>query len=222
MALIAGLQFAPPGLMADIFVGVQPERSLACLQQFGVALGCFLLMRSLAAATIFCSRRWLDPAEARDAYILLVNPNFFLWAALFGGVTVAHHQDVLDYGRFWGACGFFCVPVIEQLFFTNTFSSDLLKEALQSTRFPTSEAQHLFQQLDRDGNRSLDKGELVELLRSIEDRTTGQRNGEDIRAYLADRFFETLDPSQSGSIDFDKFANYLAKYGMVIDLNIER
>jgi len=219
MAFLTGIQLAPTGFISDIFFAVQPERSLACLQQFGLALVCFLLMRAVAVMTVMYSKRWMDGAEAQDAYILLVNPNFFLWVALVAGANAVLHQEVLEYAVFWAALGFFCIPLIEQLFFMNAFSSSLLKEGLQSTRIGSKDADQLFRQLDRDGSQTLDRGELAELLRMIEDSTTGQRNAEDIRAYVAERFFELLDGEDSGEIDARKFADYLAKYGLVVDLN---
>ena len=219
MAFLTGLQLAPTNFISDIFFGLQPERSLACLQQFGLALLGFLLMRAVAVATVMYAKRWMDGAEVKDAYILLVNPNFFLWVALVAGANATLHQGVLEYAVFWAAMGFFCIPLIEQLFFMNAFSSSLLREGLQSTRVGSEDADQLFRQLDRDGSQTLDQGEIVELLRMIEDSTTGQRHGEDIRPYVAERFFEALDDEDSGEIDARKFADYLAKYGLVMDLN---
>ena len=219
MALVTGFQFTPIHLLADIFLATNPERSLACLQQLGIALVTFLLMRILAVVTMRFSKQWSDPAEAQDVYILLVTPNFFLWASLFSGVSLAMPEDVLVYAVFWGAFGFFCIPLIEQIVFMNSFTSSLLRDALRSTRVGSDDAKKLFQQLDVDGSESLDRVELIELLRLIGHKTTGQWNAEDIPSYLIEHFFPILDSDRNGSVSIQEFESYLAQYGLVVNLN---
>ncbi|MEO1297709.1 MAG: histidine phosphatase family protein, partial [Cyanobacteria bacterium J06636_16] len=51
MALTAGFQFTPSQIIADVFLGANPENSLACLQQLGIALLNLVLMRTVAALT---------------------------------------------------------------------------------------------------------------------------------------------------------------------------
>ena len=220
MALAAGFQFTPSQIIADVFRGANPEHSLACLQQLGIALLSLVLMRTVAALTVIFAQNWSNKAEAQDAYILLVTPNFFLWASLFGGVSMAPNQQVLEYALFWAALGFFFVPLIEQLAFMNAFTRRMLKEALQSSRMATEDARQLFQNLDVDGNQFLDKAELLPLLRLIEDHTTGQRNAEDIRPYLAERLFDIIDADRSGAIDMHEFETYLSRHGLVVNLNV--
>ncbi len=220
MAFVTGLQFTPSDLFVDIFIAANPERSIACLQQLGVALTTFLLMRVLAILTILASSRWPNPAESQDAYILLVTPNFFLWAALFSSIRLAMPQDVLTYAIFWGAFGFFCIPPLEQVVFTMLFSNTLLKDALRSSRVTVEEAKHLFQQFDRDHNNALDRRELLELIRLIEYKTTGQLNvEEESHSYLLEHFFKTLDSNQDNLVSIQEFEHYLARYGLVINLN---
>ncbi|MEL7354836.1 MAG: EF-hand domain-containing protein [Cyanobacteria bacterium J06560_5] len=84
----------------------------------------------------------------------------------------------------------------------------------------TDEAQQLFQHLDVDGNQSLDKHELTALLPLIAKKTTGQHSAEEIRHYLTDRLFSTLDTDGNGSIDSHEFEKYLAKNGLVVNLNM--
>ncbi|MGF1522363.1 MAG: histidine phosphatase family protein [Leptolyngbyaceae cyanobacterium] len=220
MALAAGFQFTPTHIVADIFSGTHPENSLACLQQLGIALLSLVSMRAVAALTVMLAKNWAHKAEAQDAYILLVTPNFFLWASLFSGAKIAGNQQVLEYALFWAALGFFLLPLIEQLTFMNAFTRGMLKEALRSSRFTAEDAHKLFQHLDADGNQSLDKTELTALLRVIEDNTTGQRNAEDIRPYLADRLFDIIDSDRSGSIEIHEFEDYLARHGLVVNLNV--
>ena len=220
MALATGFQFTPSHLISDIFFATSPERSLACLQQFGIALLTFILMRGTAFLTVMASKKWPNPSEAKDAYILLVTPNFFLWASLFSGISLTMYQDVLTYAAFWGACGFFLIPLVEQYVFMNVFTSDLLRDALRSSRMTEHEVKRLFQRLDMKGNASLGKPELETLLRLIEHETTGQQNAEDIRPYLIDCLLERLDGDRSGSISQQEFEKYLTRYGLVVDLNL--
>ena len=219
MAFSAGLQFTPPHLISDVFLGVNPESSLACLQQLGIALVSLLLMRGIAALAIMLPKKWANKAEAQDAYLLLVTPNFFLWASLLSGVNVMRDHPILQYAVFWAAFGFFFFPLLEQLFFMNVFTRQMLREALRSSRVTTADARELFQHFDRDNNRSLDKAELKELLQFIEERTTGQRNAEDIRPYIVEQLFSILDSDRTGSIDIHKFEDYLSKNGLVVNLN---
>ncbi|MEM9091886.1 MAG: histidine phosphatase family protein [Cyanobacteria bacterium P01_F01_bin.53] len=220
MAFIAGFQFTPAHLVSDIFLGASPESSIACLQQLGIALLSLLFIRIIAASTIFFSKHWSNKAETQDAYILLVTPNFFLWAALFSGINGVTNQAVLNYALFWAALGFFILPLVEQITFMGAFTRTMLRESMRSSRVATDEAHRLFQDLDVDGSRSLDKHELTALLPLIEEKTTGQRNAEDIRPYLTDRLFETLDADRNGSIDIYEFERYLSQHGLVVNLNV--
>ncbi|MEM9266050.1 MAG: histidine phosphatase family protein [Cyanobacteria bacterium P01_F01_bin.13] len=220
MAFSAGLQFTPAHLISDVFLGADAKSSLACLQQLGIALFSLLLMRGLAALAILLPKNWSNKAEAQDAYLLLVTPNFFLWASLLSGASVMKDHPILQYAVFWAAFGFFFLPLIEQLFFMNVFTRQMLREALRSSRVTAEDAHQLFQHFDIDNNRALDKAELVELLRFIEDKTTGQQNAEDIRPYVAEQLFAILDSDQSGSIDIHKFENYLSRHGLVVNLNV--
>jgi len=220
MALVTGFQFTPSLFFSDIFSSTSPERSLSCLQQLGLAILTFTLLRISAVLTVTFSQKILDKAEARDAYILLVTPNFFLWAALFGAVNIVTNQDAIRYAAFWGAFGFFCIPVAEQILFMNAFTSNILREALRSSRMATDDIKKLFFKLDKDGSNSLEKDEIMELLGMIEDMTTGQRSSEDIRRYITDYLFNTLDADQNGSIELAELEDYLSTYGMVANLNI--
>lgn len=86
MNCIIGFQFTPPTLISDIFFSRDTNRSVVCLKQLILAVLIFILIRILAALTAVISKRWLSKAEIQDAYILLTNPNFLLWASLFSGV----------------------------------------------------------------------------------------------------------------------------------------
>ncbi|NEQ52738.1 MAG: EF-hand domain-containing protein [Leptolyngbya sp. SIO3F4] len=179
-----------------------------------------LLMRGLAALAVLVPKKWANKAEAQDAYLLLVTPNFFLWASLLSGASVMKDHPILQYAVFWAAFGFFFFPLLEQLFFMNVFTRRMLREAMRSSRIDANDARKLFHHFDRDNSRSLDKSELVELLKFIEDKTTGQRNAEDIHPYLAEQLFTILDSDQSGSVDIHKFENYLSRHGLVVNLNV--
>jgi 2,3-bisphosphoglycerate-dependent phosphoglycerate mutase len=221
MAFVTGLQLTPPTFISDLIFFTDTKRSLACLQQLALATLVFVLMRVLAVLTLVFANQRLSKAEAQDAYILLVNPNFFLWAALFSGVsiTTTTSLDALDYAIFWSALGFFCIPVIEQILFMNSFCNELLRETLRSSRMATEDIKQLFQKLDADGNKSLDRDEIIELLGVIEDLTVGARSSKEVRSYITDYFFNILDADKNGTVELKELQDYVSTYGLVIDLN---
>ncbi|MEG4166654.1 MULTISPECIES: histidine phosphatase family protein [unclassified Microcoleus] len=220
MALATGFQFTPSTFISDIFFSTDPNRSLACLQQLALATLVFVSMRVLAVLTSAFTKGKLSKAEARDAYILLVNPNFFLWAALFIGVSTTANPEAVKYAIFWAALGFFCIPLIEQILFMNSFGNDILRETLRSSRVATEDVKKLFMQLDTDGSKSLDRSEIMELLGLIEDMTTGERSSEEVRSYVTDYLFNILDSDKNGSVDLAELEEYISTYGLVANLNV--
>ncbi|MFB2834042.1 histidine phosphatase family protein [Floridanema evergladense] len=220
MALFTGFQFTPHTIISDLFTSAAPERSLACLQQLALAVLVFVFMRLFATLTYVFSNGKIIKAEAQDAYILLVNPNFFLWAALFmSAVSVVPNPDTLRYAAFWAALGFFCIPLIEQILFMNFFSNDILRETLQSSRMASEDIRKLFLELDKDGSKSLDKDEILELLGMIEDVTVGERSPEEVRRHITDYLFNILDSDKNGTVDLQELEDYVSVYGLVANLN---
>ena len=220
MALATGFQFTPSTFISDLFSSTDPNRSLACLQQLAIATLVFVSMRLVATLTSVFTKGKLSKAEARDAYILLVNPNFFLWAALFIGVSATANPEAVRYAIFWAALGFFCIPLIEQILFMNSFGNDILRETLRSSRVATEDIKKLFLQLDTDGTKTLDRTEIMELLGLIEDMTTGERSSEEVRSYITDYLFKTLDSDKNGSVDLAELEEYISTYGLVANLNV--
>jgi broad specificity phosphatase PhoE len=220
MALATGFQFTPSTFISDLFSSTDPNRSLACLQQLAIATLVFVSMRLVATLTSVFTKGKLSKAEARDAYILLVNPNFFLWAALFIGVSATANPEAVRYAIFWAALGFFCIPLIEQILFMNSFGNDILRETLRSSRVATEDIKKLFLQLDTDASKSLDRTEIMELLGLIEDMTTGERSSEEVRSYITDYLFNTLDSDKNGSVDLAELEEYISTYGLVANLNV--
>ncbi|MEG3932192.1 histidine phosphatase family protein [Microcoleus sp. T3_B1] len=220
MALATGFQFTPSTFISDLFSSTDPNRSLACLQQLALATLVFVSMRVLAVLTSAFTKGKLSKAEARDAYILLVNPNFFLWAALFIGVSATANPEAVKYAIFWAALGFFCIPLIEQILFMNSFGNDILRETLRSSRVATADIKKLFMQLDTDGSKALERTEIMELLGLIEDMTTGERSSEEVRSYITDYLFNTLDSDKNGSVDLAELEEYISTYGLVANLNV--
>lgn len=220
MALATGFQFTPPTFISDLFASTDTARSLACLQQLAWAILVFALMRGFAVLTSVLTKEKLIKAEARDAYILLVNPNFFLWAALFLGITATENPAAVSYAIFWASLGFFCLPLVEQILFMNSFGNDILRETLRSSRMATEDVKKLFVKLDTDGSKTLDRGEIMELLGLIEDMTTGTRSPENVRSYITDYLFNILDADKNGTVDLQELEDYLSSYGLVANLNV--
>lgn len=218
MALATGFQFTPPTLISDLFSSTDTARSLACLQQLAWATLIFASMRGLAVITSIFASRYLTKAETQDAYILLVNPNFFLWAALFLGVSTVTAE--VKYAVFWAALGFFCIPLVEQILFMNSFSNEILRETLRSSRMATEDIKKLFHKLDTDGSKTLSKDEIFELLGMIEDMTVGERSSEEVRRYTTDYLFHTLDMDKNGTVDIQELEDYVSTYGLVVNLNV--
>lgn len=222
MNCIIGFQFTPPILIEDIFFSTDTNRLEACLQQLILAVTIFIFIRFLAVLTSVISKRWISQAEAQDAYILLTNPNFLLWAALFSGVSTNTNLATLQYAIFWAALGFYCIPFIDQILLVKSFSSELLIETLCSSRMATEDVKILFQKLDTDGNNQLDRTEIVEFLGLIESVTVGERSPEDVREYIADYLFTTLDANKDGTVDLKELEAYVSMYGLVANLNVDQ
>jgi 2,3-bisphosphoglycerate-dependent phosphoglycerate mutase len=220
MALVTGFQFTPSTFISDLFSSTDVNRSLACLQQLAVAILVFISIRIFAILTSVLTTGKLNQAEAKDAYILLVNPNFFLWAALFVGVSATANPEAVRYAIFWAALGFFCIPLIEQILFMNSFGNELLRETMRSSRMATEDIRKLFLELDTDGSKSLDKEEIMELLGRIEDMTTGERSSQEVRRYITDYLFNTLDTDKNGTVDLQELEDYVSTYGLVANLNV--
>ncbi|MBE9200759.1 MULTISPECIES: histidine phosphatase family protein [unclassified Nodularia (in: cyanobacteria)] len=220
MALATGFQFTPSTFISDLLSSTDPTRSLACLQQLAVATLVFILIRVSAVLTSVLTTGKLNKAEAKDAYILLVNPNFFLWASLFVGVTTTANPEAVKYAIFWAALGFFSIPLVEQILFMNSFGNELLRETLRSSRMATEDIRKLFLELDTDGSKALDKDEIMELLGRIEDMTTGERSSQEIRRYITDYLFNTLDADKNGTVDLQELEEYVSTYGLVANLNV--
>jgi Ca2+-binding EF-hand superfamily protein len=126
----------------------------------------------------------------------------------------------VKYAVFWAALGFFCIPLVEQILFMNSFSNDILRETLRSSRMATEDVKKLFLQLDTDGSKSLDRSEIMELLGLIEDMTTGERSSEEVRKYITDYLFNILDSDQNGTVDLQELEDYISTYGLVANLNV--
>jgi bisphosphoglycerate-dependent phosphoglycerate mutase len=220
MALVTGFQFTPSTFIADIFTSTNTTRSLACLQQLALATLIFVSMRGLAVLTSIFSQSKLNKAEATDAYILLVNPNFFLWAALFLGISEIANPEAVGYAIFWASLGFFCIPLIEQILLMNSFGNDILRETLRSSRMATEDVKKLFLKLDTDGSKTLSRSEIMELLGLIEDMTTGTRSSEEVRSYITDYLFNILDADKNGTVDLQELEDYISSYGLVANLNV--
>ncbi len=215
-----GFQFTPLTLISDIFFSTDIIRTTACLQQLIMAVLIFVLIRILAAFTSVISKRWLTEAEAQDAYILLTNPNFLLWAALFSGVSTTANLTNLHYAIFWAALGFYCIPFVDQILLVNASSSDLLRETLRSSRMATEDIKKLFLKLDADGSNQLDRKEIVEFLGLIEDLTVGERTPDHVREHIADYLFTTLDANKDGTVSLKELEDYVSMYGLVANLNV--
>jgi len=102
----------------------------------------------------------------------------------------------------------------------NSFSNDILRETLRSSRVATEDVKKLFLQLDTDGSKSLDRSEIMELLGLIEDMTTGERSSEEVRTYITDYLFNILDSDLNGRVDLAELEEYISTYGLVANLNV--
>ena len=126
----------------------------------------------------------------------------------------------VKYAVFWAALGFFCIPLVEQILFMTSFSNDILRETLRSSRMATEDVKKLFLQLDTDGSKSLARTEIMDLLGLIEDMTTGERSSEEVRSYVTDYLFNILDSDKNGTVDLAELEEYISTYGLVANLNV--
>jgi 2,3-bisphosphoglycerate-dependent phosphoglycerate mutase len=50
--------------------------------------------------------------------------------------------------------------------------------------------------------------------------TTGERSSEEVRSYITDYLFNTLDSDKNGSVDLAELEEYISTYGLVANLNV--
>jgi 2,3-bisphosphoglycerate-dependent phosphoglycerate mutase len=60
----------------------------------------------------------------------------------------------------------------------------------------------------------------MELLGLIEDMTTGERSSEEVRKYITDYLFNTLDSDKNDTVDLGELEEYVSTYGLVANLNV--
>lgn len=100
---------------------------------------------------------------------------------------------------------------MDQVLLVNSFSSDLLRKTLSSSKITAVEdVKQLLFKLDIDGNNQLDRNEVIEFLGLIELLTVGEPASEDVRGYLADYLFTTLDPNKNGVVDLKDLEYYIS------------
>lgn len=221
MALLTGYQFTPETIFQDIFFSATIEGSIACLRQLGIAIGVFVLMRLITVFLTYIAFAKKQSPEKIDGYVLLVSPNFYLWASLVSSVLVLNNSYELKYALFWTSLLFFCVPFVEQSFIKSTFIDKLLKTTLTSSRISIDQIEYLFRTLDKDNSNNLDENEIAELVKIIGNKTTDEKMSKEVASYITTQLFQVLDKNNNKTIELDELKKYLSIHGLVINLNIE-
>ena len=90
-----------------------------------------------------------------DIYLLLTNPNFFMWIAIvLGTSSYSDAADMMDmYTMFFGGFCYFVFFPIERRFVVKRFAEEIIKQSVSNMRMPKSEIEDLWRQIkhpDRD------------------------------------------------------------------------
>jgi Ca2+-binding EF-hand superfamily protein len=102
------------------------------------------------------------------------------------------------------------------------FSTHLLQESLQTSRLSEDKIQEIFNSIDEDKSGRLSLGEIKDLLRLIEQQTTGLNASEETLDYVSKYMLQIMDADQDGHVSNNELKRYISTYGLVANLNLER
>lgn len=219
-----GYQLTPPTLLEDLFQSMPNAATIHSDQQLVLALVVFLGMRLTAWLTLMIVRRLpgFARAESQDIWILLTQPNLVLWLSTVMAASTATPGSATSYVLFWAATGYCCLPLLDQMGLIRQFSTHLLQESLQTSRLSEDKIQEIFNSIDEDKSGRLSLGEIKDLLRLIEQQTTGLNASEETLDYVSKYMLQIMDADQDGHVSNNELKRYISTYGLVANLNLER
>jgi len=219
-----GYQLTPPTLLQDLFQSLPNAATVNSDQQLVLALGVFLGMRLLAWLTLVVVRRMPEFAknESQDIWILLTQPNIVLWLSTVLAVSVATPGSTTAYAIFWASAAYCCLPLLDQIGLMRQFSTHLLQESLKTARLSEDRIQEIFDSIDEDQSGELSLGEIKDLLRLIEQNTTGLTSNEETLDYVSEYMLKIMDSDQDGRVSNRELKRYISTYGLVANLNLNR
>lgn len=219
-----GYQLTPTTLLEDLFQSVPNQATINSDQQLMMALVIFLSMRLVAWLTIRAVRRkpGFERAESQDIWILLTQPNFLLWLSITLAISTTAPGSETAYVAFWAAAAYCCLPVLDQMALIQRFSTHLLQESLRTARLNADKIQEIFNSVDEDKNGNLNLNEIKELLRLIEQHTTGLPSNEETLDYVSQYMLQIIDSDQDGFVSSNELKRYIGTYGLVANLNLNK
>jgi len=161
-------------------------------------------------------------AESQDIWILLTQPNIVLWLSTVLAVSVAIPGSATAYAMFWASAAYCCLPLLDQIGLMRQFSTHLLQESLKTSRLSEDRIQEIFDSIDEDQSGELSLGEIKDLLRLIEQNTTGLTSNEETLDYVSEYMLKIMDSDQDGRVSNRELKRYISTYGLVANLNLNR
>lgn len=219
-----GYQLTPPTFLQDLFQSKPNAIPVSSDQQLILALGVFLGMRLLAWLTLVVVQRMPEfaKAESQDIWILLTQPNIVLWLSTVLAVSVATPGSATACAMFWASAAYCCLPLFDQIKLIRQFSTHLLQESLKTSRLSEDKIQEIFDSIDEDQSGELSLREIKELLRLIEENTTGLTSNEETLDYVSEYMLKIMDSDQDGQVSNRELKRYISTYGLVANLNLNR
>lgn len=169
-----------------------------------------------------------------DLYIVLTQPNFFLFAALAAGLSDVEGAPVGRWIVFWAGLFFFCLPALEQAVVVRAFMRRALLRS-HDTSVPEAQLRALWDAFGGggDGDAAAAMGYVVAVARALATADSLDPDSPTVRAlerYTAAQLHQRIAGGGGGGggegggehIDFSRFARYFQATGGAVNLNAAR
>jgi len=173
------------------------------------------------------SRVEVDKHQLMDIYLLLTNPNFFMWIAIvLGTSSYSDAADMMDmYTMFFGGFCYFVSFPIERRFVVKRFAEEIIQQSVSNMRMPKSEIEDLWLQVKHPDRDWLSVDDLSYAIWIICKQTQGWSPGTAKLQMLARNLLVVMTHKSSGKdkrpdrVTYEEFCAYFAWHGKKIDFN---
>eukprot|EP00940_MAST-03C_sp_MAST-3C-sp2_P002516 g2516.t1 len=171
------------------------------------------------------SRIAIDRQQIMDIYLLLTNPNFFMWIAVLIAIEGETEQMLDEYTLFFGGFFYFLSFPIERRLVVKRFTSNLIQQSVSNMRMPKSEIQELWDQVKHPDREFLTVDDLSYAIWIICKQTQGWIPGTAKLTLLAQKLMTVMtrntvsDKKDIARVTYDEFSTYFAWHGKKLDFN---
>ena len=173
------------------------------------------------------SRVEVDDHQLMDIYLLLTNPNFFMWIAIvLGTSSYSNAADMMDmYTMFFGGFCYFVSFPIERRFVVKRFAEEIIQQSVSNMRMPKSAIDDLWDQVKHPDRDWLTEDDLSYAIWIICKQTQGWSPSTAKLQMLARNLLVVMTHKNSGQekkidrVTYDEFCAYFAWHGKKIDFN---